>query len=106
MRGQNEISNSSESGRATLVGLAVKCVGMGLTGPGQGMARFLTSKSLKSFVNKDLVLAIENPVVFTVTRHTIRPTHGYEAWMLPALCNAVIDADNENSLPPLHHHVD
>ena len=47
-----------EDGRRLLSGRAVTRA-MGLTGRGQGMARFLTSKSLKSFVNKDLVLAIE-----------------------------------------------
>lgn len=88
-----------EDGRRLLSGRAVT-KSMALTGRGQGMTRFLTSKSLKPFVTNDLVLAIENPIVFTTSSRGIRPTHGYEAWVLPELCNIVIEADDQGLLRP------
>ncbi len=88
-----------EDGRRLLSGRAVTQA-MGLTGRGQGMARFLTSKSLKPFVSADLALAIEKPIVFTVSGGGISLTHGYEAWVLPELCNIVMDAHDEGALRP------
>lgn len=85
-----------EDGRRLLSGRAVTQA-MGLTGRGQGMARFLASKSLNLFVNDKLVLAIQRPIVFT-TSEGIRPTFGYEAWVLPELCNAVIEAADQGLL--------
>ncbi len=87
-----------EDARRLLSGRSVTNA-MGLRGRGQGMTRFLTSKSLKPFVNKKLVVAIENPVIFRGSVGN-RLTHGYEAWVLPELCNVVIDAHDQGLLRP------
>jgi P63C domain len=88
-----------EDGRRLLSGRAVTRA-MGLTGRGQGMARFLESKSLRSFISSDLRLAMEKPVVFTLAAGGMRPTHGYEAQVLPDLCSAVLAADEAGALRP------
>ena len=71
---------------------------MGLKGRGQGMARFLESKSLKPFVSNELAVAINTPVSFVGPRGG-PAIMGYEATVLPELCSAVIDAHAEGKLP-------
>ncbi len=85
-----------EDGRRLLSGRSVTNA-MGLTGRGQGMTRFLDSKSLKDFVGEKLALAIREPIAFISTSGGL-PTHGYEAWVLPELCNSVIKADDKGLL--------
>jgi hypothetical protein len=72
---------------------------MGLTGRGQGMTRFLESKSLKPFVNERLSLAISRPVAFIASTGGL-PTFGYEAWVLPELCKAVLEAAEKRKITP------
>jgi hypothetical protein len=77
---------------------------MGLSGRGQGMRRFLDAKSLKPFINRDLEVAINNPVTF-LTKTGVKPTIGYEATILADLCDAVLLARKEGILSPNQIHV-
>ena len=72
---------------------------VGLTGRGQGMQRFLESKALNPFIPQELGVAISNPIVFTV-QSGLKPTYGYEATLLPELCNIIIEANDQKPLPP------
>ncbi len=77
---------------------------MGLTGRGQGMARFLASKSLNQFISNKLRVAIENPINFVIGKQR-RPYFGYEASILPEICNAVLQAEQAGQLPPHQKHM-
>ena len=65
---------------------------VGLTGRGQGMQRFLKSKSLNPLIPQELFVAIENPIVFTVQNdrlsrlllHNLNPT-----WQIIAPCPTI-----------------
>lgn len=87
-----------DDGRRLLSGRAVTS-SVGLTGRGQGMQRFLESKSLNPLIPEELVVAIRNPIVFTV-QSGLKPTYGYEATLLPELCNIIIEANDQKPLPP------
>ena len=86
-----------EDGRRLLSGRAVTS-SVGLTGRGQGMARFLDSKSLNPLISNELSVAIKSPIVFSVVKG-IKPIFGYEAKILPELCNIIIDANDQRPLP-------
>jgi hypothetical protein len=75
------------SGRAVMKAL-------GLRGRGQGMDRFLDAKSLQPYMSTRLKDALQSPVQFTVKNGLPQPS-GYEAFVLPEICHAVIDADAE-----------
>jgi hypothetical protein len=62
---------------------------LGMKGRGQGMARILTQKPLIPFINKDLVLAIENP--YHITGFSLK-TYGYEATILLQIAEAILSA--------------
>ena len=86
-----------EDGRRVLAGRAVTN-SMGLTSRDKGVGRFLT-KAWRPYMGDKLVAAIENPIDFFVKKGMI-PPQGYEAWILPELCNAVIDAGEAKLLQP------
>ncbi len=65
----------------------------GLTGRGHGITRFIRSKSLKPYINNELALAIEDHIIIEGTR-----AFGYEAWVLPELCNAILEAHDNGKL--------
>jgi len=77
---------------------------MGLKGRGQGMARFLASKSLIPFISNELRVAIEKPILFKVGKSK-KPYLGYEASILPEICKAVLNAEEANALPPHQRHM-
>ena len=61
--------------------------------------RFMDSKSIKSFISNELRYGLENPILFK--RDGIGGiSYGYKAEILVDICNAVIDAKNENKLKP------
>ena len=90
-----------EDGRRVLSGRTVT-TSLGLTGRGQGMRRIIESKSLKPFITKRLQMAIENPIVFKGTRTV---THGYEAWVLPEICQAILTTRDDGKLPVNQSHM-
>jgi len=77
---------------------------MGLKGRGQGMARFLASKSLIPFISNELRAAIEKPMLFKVGKGG-KPYLGYEATILPEICKAVLNAEEAHMLPPHQKHM-
>lgn len=85
-----------KDGRRLLSGRAVTS-SIGLKGRGQGMPRFLASKSLKPLISQDFIVAIENPIVFTAPKG-FKPIYGYEATLLPELCNIIIDSNDHKPL--------
>lgn len=60
---------------------------IGMKGRGQGMARISGNNTLKPYINKDLALAISEPV--ELTGKTSKPVHGYRAEILADLCDAI-----------------
>lgn len=64
---------------------------LSLTGRGQGMIRFVQSKTLNGHLSPEVTEAILHPVVFTLNSG-IKPTHGYPARILPELCFGIMDA--------------
>lgn len=70
---------------------------LGVVGRGQGMLRFIESKSLKSHIPAEIAQAIANPVQFRSASGGLRPAHGYTADILPKLCYAIMDARDESS---------
>ena len=72
---------------------------IGMKGRGQGVRRISTHKTLKSFINKDLDVAINNPIEFLgVGSRKANPTAGYEATILHDLCQAVLEARDAGAL--------
>lgn len=69
---------------------------IGMKGRGQGMARISTSSTLKPFMNSDLVVAIEQPIL--ITGKTPKPVHGYRAEILADLCDALLEARQAGAL--------
>ena len=69
---------------------------IGMKGRGQGMARISSNSTLKPFMNNDLVVAIEQPVL--ITGKTPKPIHGYRAELLADLCDAILEARQAGAL--------
>ena len=63
---------------------------IGMRGRGQGVARIVSLLQKKGNVSSDLLLAIQNPLVFNSGSPV--PTQGYEAQILVQLCEAFLDA--------------
>jgi hypothetical protein len=69
---------------------------IGMKGRGQGIRRIPTHKTLKSFIDNELAMAIENPIVFL--GYGGQPAHGYEATILVQICEVVLKARDRNVL--------
>jgi hypothetical protein len=87
-----------DDGRRMLSGRSVTN-GLGLTGRGAGMSRFLNSESLKPFISDKLREALTQPTMFVVSSGLPSAT-GYEASVLPELCHTITDAWEANALHP------
>lgn len=61
------------------------------------MPRILASNSVKPFMSKDLMARLTNPIEYTPL-HGGRSAFGYEASMLPEICEVMLDADKEGKL--------
>lgn len=84
-----------EDGTRVISGRGVtKAIGM--KGRGQGVARIVTNKTLKPFMDNDLALAIENPLVFDSGAPL--PTQGYPADILVQLCETILRARDGDAL--------
>lgn len=69
---------------------------IGMRGRGQGAARIAGLLRQKTNANNDLLLAIENPIVFESGAPV--PTQGYEATILVEVCEALLDAKDKKKL--------
>ncbi len=70
---------------------------MALKGRGSGTARFATAKYLQPFLSDSLRHGIENPIQFSIPGG-LPNALGYEAIVLPELCNAIQDAADADLL--------
>ncbi|MGD9852456.1 MAG: P63C domain-containing protein [Nitrospirales bacterium] len=52
---------------------------------------FLASESIKQFINKDLLVPLLSPILYK-PQHGGRPAVGYEATLLPQICEVILDA--------------
>jgi hypothetical protein len=73
---------------------------LGLSGRGTGISRFLESKRISAHMSEWLVDALKNPIEFCVGNEKFPSALGYEARLLPELCFAIMDANDEKPLPP------
>jgi hypothetical protein len=71
--------------------------------PGNRLAKFIGGKSLQSFVPSELVEKITNPIHFRSPSGGMM--EGYEATILPDICEAVLKAQEENKLNYQQKHV-
>jgi hypothetical protein len=74
---------------------------LGMKGRGQGMARILSHKRLRPFIDNDLVVAIEQPLVFRSSGGG-RPAYGYSAELLVQVAEAILDARKAGALKSDH----
>jgi hypothetical protein len=98
-----------EDGRRVLsLGGMVGALGMSIGGAGgrQGdrLYQFVTNKSLSPFVSKDLTSRMENAVRFRAPTGGTVAT-GYEAVILPDICDAVLAARDANALRADQMHI-
>jgi len=63
----------------------------------QNLPRFLALSSIKPFISKDLMARLNNPIEYQPI-HGGRSAYGYEATMLPEICEVIIDADRAGEL--------
>ncbi|MBS9476860.1 P63C domain-containing protein [Ancylobacter radicis] len=91
-----------EDGRRVLsLGGMVRALGMSIGGAGrrQGdrLYQFATQKSLIAYLPKDLLSRMDNPIRFQAPTGGT-PATGYEATILPDLCEAVLAAREDDAL--------
>jgi len=68
---------------------------VGMKGRGSGMTRIATNKTLRPFINAELMAAIENPKQLSGFGSA---THGYEATVLLQICESILVARDEGLL--------
>jgi hypothetical protein len=81
-------------------------IGMSTSGGSGGahrLARFLESLASKGLDLGDLPAQLRNPIVFQPAGF-VKPAYGYEATILPAICEAVLEADRMKLLMPQQAH--
>lgn len=64
---------------------------------GAQIPRFLESTSIRSRLSTDLLEGLARPVVFR-PKHGGRAANGYEATLLPKICNAILEARDAGAL--------
>lgn len=70
---------------------------------GDRLSNFLAGKLIKPFVSEDLTSMIRNIIRFTPPRGSV--AFGYEASVLSALCEAVLEADRAKALQTQQKHI-
>ncbi|WP_072432797.1 P63C domain-containing protein [Azotobacter vinelandii] len=98
-----------DDGRRVLsLGGMVKALGMstGSAGGGDGdrLYSFTTGKSISPFINNELMSRMKTPVRFQAPTGGSAAT-GYEATILPDLCDAVLEARKSGALRPQQAHI-
>jgi hypothetical protein len=58
---------------------------------------FLTANNVKTFISDKLLAPLTSPILFR-PKHAGRPALGYEATLLPQICEAILDARNAGAL--------
>jgi P63C domain len=75
-------------------------IGSAGRGEGDRLFNFATGKAINPFISNDLISRMRNPVRFQAPTGGTVAT-GYEAEILPDLCDAVLDARKSGAL--MHH---
>lgn len=89
----------SQRGILSALGMAR---GGAMKGRGDRLANFAAGKGISPFVSTDLMAAINKPIVF---RAAGALTYGYEATILPEICEAILLARRSNALQPQQAHL-
>lgn len=84
----------TEDGTRMISGRGVTSA-IGMRGRGQGMARISNNKILKPFINNELMLAIDEPIILTGMGLN---TSGYEATILADICEVIQAARDAGKL--------
>lgn len=63
------------------------------------MPPFLASKSISRFIPNDLMARLNQPILYR-PKHGGRAAFGYEASLLPEICEVILDADKAGELRP------
>ncbi len=71
-------------------------------GDGDKLPPFLAQKNLKPFINKDITL-VTTPVKFRIDTGPV--AYGYEAQILPKVCNVYLEAREAGALLPSQEHI-
>lgn len=82
----------------------VQAVGMSPLSGGNRFALFTASKAINQFISNELMLGIENPVLFKNPLGGGN-AHGYPATLLVDLCNAVLQARDAGTLTKQQLHI-
>ena len=90
---EDETRLLTQSGMFTGLGLARR--GLVLTKTGARLPRFAASKSINPFISKELECGLANPILFNANG---REAYGFQAKILPDICQAVLDARRAGSL--------
>jgi len=98
-----------EDGRRVLsLGGMVRALGMSIGGGGKGegdrLGRFLQSNSINPFVSSDLSSRIKTPIRFQAPTGGSIAT-GYEATILPDICDAILASRRDGKLRPQQAHI-
>ncbi len=67
---------------------------------GSKLKGLLRAKSIKPYVSNDLAMAIKNPIRFVRPGRGGKLAVGYEATMLPEICDAMLEARKHEKLTP------
>jgi hypothetical protein len=70
---------------------------------GTRLAKFVAGDRFKDFVSKELIEGTQNPIRFVTT--TGHVAYGFDAQLLADICEAVLQAKNENKLQPQQLHI-
>ena len=79
-------------------------LGMAPTTGGQRLTTFIGSKAIKPLISNDLMMGIENPIIFQSVSGG-RPYHGYPAPLLVDICNVVLTANDAGVLVKQQAHI-
>jgi len=97
-----------EDGRRVLsMGGVIKALGLSrgsAGGQGDRLASFAAGKTINPFINKELMNRIESPILFTAPSGGVAAS-GYEATILPDICDAVLSARQKGLLQPQQEHI-
>ena len=90
------------SQRSMVAGLGLRSRG-GSSGIATKVPRFLTSKVLEPFISNELLIKLENPILFTAPKG--QKVFGYSAEIFLEVIDVVLAAKNANKLLKLQQHV-
>ena len=64
------------------------------------LTRFLENKNIKPFISDELAMALSNPIRFVRPGRGGKLAVGYEATILPDICDVILEARKRGSLSP------